>query len=82
MPFSEGIIAESSVNLSFFHPKVAISRSYPQFIRVRACILSVIPGDVVEAAVKKCEETQKKTVAGNQTTGLGDLPFRAEIPKI
>ena len=25
--------------------------------RLRACILGIIPGDVVEAAVKKCEET-------------------------
>jgi hypothetical protein len=30
--------------------------------RVRACILGVIPGDVVEAAQRKCEETLKKTV--------------------
>jgi hypothetical protein len=28
--------------------------------RLRACILSVIPGDIVEAAEKKCEETLKK----------------------
>lgn len=28
--------------------------------RVRACILGVIPGDVVEAAVEKCKDTLKK----------------------
>ena len=28
--------------------------------RVRACILGVIPGDIVDAAVQKCEETMKK----------------------
>jgi hypothetical protein len=30
--------------------------------RVRACILGVIPGDVVEAAVEKCQETIVKSV--------------------
>lgn len=29
--------------------------------RVRACILGIIPGDVIEAAVKQCEETLKST---------------------
>lgn len=33
--------------------------------RLRACILGVIPGDVVEAAVKQCEETQKTTIDVN-----------------
>lgn len=28
--------------------------------RVRACILGVIPGDIVDAAVQKCEDTMKK----------------------
>lgn len=32
--------------------------------RVRSCILSIIPGDVVEAAVKQCEVTLR---AGNKT---------------
>lgn len=30
--------------------------------RLRACILSVIPGDVVEAAIKECEVTQKNAM--------------------
>lgn len=29
--------------------------------RMRACILGVVPGDVVEAAVRQCEETMKAT---------------------
>lgn len=30
--------------------------------RMRACILGVIPGDIVEAALKKCHETVKKGI--------------------
>jgi hypothetical protein len=30
--------------------------------RVRACILGVIPGDIIEAAVEKCQETMAKSV--------------------
>lgn len=30
--------------------------------RLRACILGVIPGDIVEIAVQQCEKTQKNTV--------------------
>ena len=30
--------------------------------RLRACILSVVPGDVIEAAVEQCEETMKAKV--------------------
>jgi hypothetical protein len=29
--------------------------------RMRACILGIIPGDVIEAAVEKCKETMKKS---------------------
>ena len=36
--------------------------------RVRACILGVIPGDIVDAAVGECE----KTMAGNNTEPLHD----------
>jgi hypothetical protein len=36
--------------------------------RVRACILGVIPGDVVDAAIKQCE----KTLAGDNKTPLSD----------
>ena len=36
--------------------------------RLRACILGVIPGDVVEASVEEC----KKTLAGNNQEPLGD----------
>lgn len=36
--------------------------------RVRACILAVIPGDLVEAAVKKCE----KTLAGGSKEPLAE----------
>lgn len=32
--------------------------------RLRACILGVIPGDVVEAAVEKCQETLAKSLGG------------------
>lgn len=30
--------------------------------RMRACILGVIPGDVVDMAVNECKETQKKAM--------------------
>jgi hypothetical protein len=30
--------------------------------RVRACILGIVPGDVVEAAVEKCKETMAKNI--------------------
>jgi hypothetical protein len=33
--------------------------------RLRACILGVIPGDVVDAAVNKCDETLLKLIGGN-----------------
>lgn len=36
--------------------------------RLRACILSIIPGDIVEAAVDQCQ----KTLSGNSTTPLKD----------
>jgi len=36
--------------------------------RLRACILSVIPGDVIESAVEACE----KTMAGNNSEPLSD----------
>lgn len=42
--------------------------------RMRACILGVIPGDVVEMAVNECKETQKK--------GYGELPSQEKINKI
>lgn len=32
--------------------------------RLRACILGVVPGDVVEAAVEKCRETMTKNLGG------------------
>lgn len=32
--------------------------------RLRACILGVVPGDVVEAAVEKCQETLAKSLGG------------------
>ena len=38
--------------------------------RVRSCVLAVIPGDVVEAAVQQCELTMK---AGMSSKPLGDL---------
>lgn len=40
--------------------------------RLRACILGVIPGDVIEAAVKQCEETLKAN-ADTSTEGLKRL---------
>lgn len=42
--------------------------------RMRACILGVIPGDVVDMAVEECKETQKK--------GYGELPSQEKIAKI
>ncbi|MBH1941670.1 hypothetical protein I5677_12275 [Mobilitalea sibirica] len=42
--------------------------------RMRACILGVIPGDVVDMAVEECKATQKK--------GYGDLPSQEKIAKI
>lgn len=36
--------------------------------RVRACILSIIPGDVIEAAVKEC----RKTIKGDNKTPIED----------
>ena len=42
--------------------------------RMRACILGVIPGDVVDMAVCECKETQKK--------GYGELPSQEKINKI
>ncbi len=42
--------------------------------RMRACILGVIPGDVVDMAVNECKETQKKS--------YGDLPSQDKINKI
>lgn len=42
--------------------------------RMRACILGVIPGDVVDMAVDECKETQKK--------GYGELPSQEKISKI
>ncbi len=42
--------------------------------RMRACILGVIPGDVVDMAVDECKETQKK--------GYGELPSQEKIAKI
>ena len=42
--------------------------------RMRACILGVIPGDVVDMAVNECKETQKK--------GYGELPSQEKINKI
>lgn len=42
--------------------------------RMRACILGVIPGDVVEMAVNECKETQKKS--------YGELPSQEKINKI
>jgi hypothetical protein len=36
--------------------------------RMRACILSIVPGDVVEAAVKECETTQKHSVDASKDT--------------
>jgi len=38
--------------------------------RKRACILAVIPGDVVEDAVKQCQETQKDEVSQNREDKL------------
>lgn len=42
--------------------------------RMRACILGVIPGDVVDMAVNECKETQKKS--------YGELPSQEKINKI
>lgn len=42
--------------------------------RMRACILGVIPGDVVDMAVSECKETQKKS--------YGELPSQEKINKI
>lgn len=42
--------------------------------RMRACILGVIPGDVVDMAVNECKETQKKN--------YGELPSQEKINKI
>lgn len=42
--------------------------------RMRACILGVIPGDVVDMAVSECKETQKKS--------YGELPSQDKINKI
>lgn len=42
--------------------------------RMRACILGVIPGDVVDMAVNECRETQKKS--------YGELPSQEKINKI
>lgn len=36
--------------------------------RIRACILEVIPGDVVEAAVEQCKATQLAEVSGDKST--------------
>ena len=41
---------------------------------MRACILGVIPGDVVDMAVNECKETQKKS--------YGELPSQEKINKI
>ena len=41
---------------------------------MRACILGVIPGDVVDMAVNECRETQKKS--------YGELPSQEKIKKI
>lgn len=41
--------------------------------RVRACILSIIPGDITESAVNECN----KTLAGNNTEPLKDRLSRA-----
>lgn len=40
--------------------------------RLRACILGVIPGDVIEAAVKQCEQTMKAS-ADTSAEGLKKL---------
>lgn len=42
--------------------------------RMRACILGVIPGDVVDMAVNECRDTQQKS--------YGDLPSQEKIRKI
>lgn len=42
--------------------------------RMRACILGVIPGDVIDMAVNECKETQKKS--------YGELPSQEKINKI
>ena len=42
--------------------------------RMRACILGVIPGDVVDMAVNECRETQKKS--------YGKFPSQEKINKI
>lgn len=42
--------------------------------RMRACILGVIPGDVVDMAVKECKETQNKSYS--------ELPSQEKINKI
>jgi len=34
--------------------------------RLRACVLSIIPGDVVEAAVEECEKTQEKILGAKE----------------
>jgi len=40
--------------------------------RMRACILAVIPGDVIEAAVQKCEETLRSS----------DVPLHEQVKKM
>lgn len=41
--------------------------------RVRACILEIIPGDVIEDAVKQCEKTLSAAVAGKNGKPMGDV---------
>lgn len=40
--------------------------------RIRACILEVVPGDVVEAAVEQCKATQLAEVSGGDKSALAD----------
>lgn len=40
--------------------------------RIRACILEVVPGDVVEAAVEQCKATQLAEVSGGDKATLAD----------
>lgn len=39
--------------------------------RLRACILGIIPGDIVESAVNQCEQTLKANPAKNLYPGIG-----------
>lgn len=41
--------------------------------RVRACILEIIPGDVIEDAVKQCEKTLSAAVAGKNGRPLAEV---------